>query len=100
MEVRAFEMRTCGQVFPMCSHQEMVYFSQDDHTMGALTSALSLHPTQEQHFAGTNFPLMLIVVVSFVGVMIVAVADGWKWKLVLIFGGMPFICAGYPQYRL
>jgi ATP-binding cassette subfamily B (MDR/TAP) protein 1 len=74
--------------------QDIVYFDQDDHTTGALTSALSLDPTQVQQLVGTNFGLMLIVLVNLVGGMIVALAYGWKMALVVIFGGVPFIFAG------
>ena len=74
--------------------QDIVYFDQDDHTTGALTSALSLDPTQVQQLVGTNFGLMLIVLVNVIGGMIVALAYGWKMALVVIFGGVPFIFAG------
>jgi ATP-binding cassette, subfamily B (MDR/TAP), member 1 len=38
---------------------------------------------------------MTIVLVNIVGGMIVALAYGWKMALVVIFGGVPFIFAGY-----
>jgi ATP-binding cassette, subfamily B (MDR/TAP), member 1 len=84
--------------FQYTLRQDIVYFDQDDHTTGALTSALSLDPTQVQQLVGTNFGLMLIVLVNLVGGSIVALAYGWKMALVVIFGGVPFIFAGYPTF--
>jgi ATP-binding cassette subfamily B (MDR/TAP) protein 1 len=84
--------------FEYTLRQDIEYFDQDDHTTGALTSAMSLDPTQVQQLVGTNFGLMLIVLVNLVGGMIVALAYGWKMALVVIFGGVPFIFAGYPVF--
>jgi ATP-binding cassette subfamily B (MDR/TAP) protein 1 len=77
--------------------QDVQYFDQYGRSPGAITSALALDPTHVQQLVGTNFGMMLIVVVNLIAGMIVATSYGWKLALVVMFGAVPFIFAGYSN---
>lgn len=90
-----------SEMFQRVLDQDVEFFDIPENTSGALTSKLSVLPTQLQELISANILLIFIVLVNVVSSSILALAYGWKLGLVVVFGALPpLLLAGYLRIRL
>ncbi|CAH1758914.1 12613_t:CDS:2 [Entrophospora sp. SA101] len=74
--------RIRSQSFAAILHQDISFFDEENHTVGVLTSSLSLDATHVNGLAGATLGTILQVFATIIGGLIVALAVGWKLALV------------------
>ncbi|KAJ9638460.1 hypothetical protein H2204_004230 [Knufia peltigerae] len=90
-----------AEMFQRVLDQDIEFFDIPENTSGALTSKLSVLPTQLQELISANILLIFIVIVNIVSSSALALAYGWKLGLVVVFGALPpLLMAGYLRIRL
>ncbi len=81
--------------------QPITFFDDPKNSAEILTAKLTQHPTQLQDLLGMNVALIIIILVNIVSCSILAIATGWKFGLVAVFGSLPPICvAGLVRVHL
>jgi ABC-type multidrug transport system fused ATPase/permease subunit len=81
--------------------QRIVFFDDQDHSAGSLTSRLSGDTMQLRQLMTTEMSMAWIAVVNLVGSLIIAFIYGWKLTIVGLFSVLPIIlAAGYMRMRL
>ncbi|KAF2623306.1 leptomycin B resistance protein pmd1 [Macroventuria anomochaeta] len=81
--------------------KRIVWFDDQGHSPGSLTSRLSSDVVQLRQLMTTEMSIALIAVVNLVGSLIISFVYGWKLTLVALFSIMPIILgAGYMRMRL
>ncbi|CAG8486333.1 2351_t:CDS:2 [Paraglomus occultum] len=75
-------VRTRSMSFAAILRQDIEYFDDEKHNVGALTSALSLDATQVNGLAGATMGTLLQVSTTIIGGLIVGFSVGWKLTLV------------------
>ena len=81
--------------------QTVTYFDDQKNSPDFLLARLNQHPAQLQELLGMNLCLVIIILVNVISCTIVALATGWKFGLVAVFGCLPPICAaGGVRMRL
>ncbi|CAH1756276.1 1903_t:CDS:2 [Entrophospora sp. SA101] len=74
--------RIRSQSFAAILRQDISFFDEEDHTVGVLTSSLSLDPTHVNGLAGLTLGTILQVFATIIGGLVVALVVGWKLALV------------------
>lgn len=81
--------------------KRIVWFDDQGHSPGSLTSRLSSDVMQLRQLMTTEMSIALIAVVNLLGSLIISFVYGWKLTLVALFSIMPIILfAGYMRMRL
>ncbi|KAG9287107.1 hypothetical protein G9A89_001001 [Geosiphon pyriformis] len=75
-------LRIRSMSFAAILRQDIAFFDEERHSVGALTAALSLDATQVNGLAGITFGSILQVSTTLVVGFIVALSVGWKLALV------------------
>ncbi|CAJ0754315.1 23090_t:CDS:2 [Entrophospora sp. SA101] len=74
--------RIRSQSFAAILHQDISFFDEKDHTVGVLTSSLSLDATHVNGLAGVTIGRILQVFTTIIGGLIIGLVMGWKFALV------------------
>ncbi|CAI2166259.1 12008_t:CDS:10 [Funneliformis geosporum] len=77
-------LRIRSMSFAAILRQDISFFDDESHNVGALTSALSLDATLVNGIAGVTFGTILQVSTTLVSVLIIAFIFGWKLTLVCL----------------
>lgn len=81
--------------------QPIAFFDDPKNSAEILTAKLTQYPTQLQDLLGMNVALIIIMLVNILSCSTLAIATGWKFGLVAVFGSLPPICvAGLVRVHL
>lgn len=90
-----------GSYFAAFARQPIAFFDQAQHAPSILLSKLSTDPDAIHGLAGGNLSVLVTVGTSLVGTVVLALAIGWKFALVVLAGGLPVIfLASYVRERM
>ncbi|KAF7114974.1 hypothetical protein CNMCM5793_000744 [Aspergillus hiratsukae] len=81
--------------------QDMTFYDQPQHTIGALVTQLSTTATNLQELLGFNMSVVLIALVNITSSSILSISVGWKLGLVVLAAAMiPIVFCGYLRVRM
>ncbi|KAK5995688.1 ABC multidrug transporter MDR5 [Cladobotryum mycophilum] len=87
--------------FNVFTHQSIAFFDERTNSPGSLIARLSTDPEAIKEFAGGNITVLITVAVSLIGTITLALVIGWKFALVVLAGGLPFIfAASYVREKM
>ena len=89
------------EMFERLINMDMVFFDNPENTSGALTSKISMVPTNLQELISMNICILLVIIFNVCASSGLALGYGWKLSLVMIFAGLPLLIgSGYVRIRL
>lgn len=81
--------------------QDLQFFDRPENTTGALTSRADSYPQSILELMGFNIALILICVLGVLSCCILALANGWRLSVVIVFAGLPpLLVSGYARIRM
>lgn len=83
------------------ARQDLQFFDRPENTTGALAARVTSDTQSIFELMGFNIALICISILSVVACSILALAQGWKLGVVIVFGGLPpLVLAGHLRVKL
>ncbi|TPX08939.1 uncharacterized protein E0L32_009643 [Thyridium curvatum] len=88
------------QYFVSILNQRTLFFDQEDHSAGTLTSRVGGDPKQLEELLGINMTMVLTAIFQIIGSLIISFIYGWKLALVALCVTVPMgLGSGYWRVK-